>query len=177
MGLGLYRSRHRHQYVRDGSRITQPLSFDQVSFSVFVLLILALWPWSWSNAEEKVLQIQSIAIRGNQHIEASAIQGKLTIKPGDVFSPKGTREQIQLIYAMGFFEDVQVETTTGPQGVNVVFLVREKPFNVEVVFDGNDHLSEDKLQEKTTIGSQVFLDQEQVKVSVKNIRQAYQEEG
>ena len=177
MGLGLYRSRHRHKYVRDGSRITQTLNFDHASIRFFVMVIVALWPWSLSSAEENVLQIQSIDIRGNQHIEASAIKGKLTIQPGDAFSPGGTRDQIQRIYAMGFFEDVQVETATGPQGVNVVFLVREKPFNVEVVFDGNDHLSEDKLQEKTTIGSQVFLDQEQVKISAKNIRQAYQEDG
>jgi outer membrane protein insertion porin family len=105
------------------------------------------------------------------------VKDKLTIKPGDPFSPDRIRDQIQRIYAMGFFEDVQVETDSGPEGVHIVFFVQEKPFNIEVVFDGYDKLSEDKLQEKTTIGSQVFLDQEQVKVSAENIRQAYQEEG
>jgi len=137
-----------------------------------------LWcPWSILHAEEARLQIQSIDIRGNKNIKASVIKDKLTVKPGDPFSPDRMRDQIQRIYAMGFFKDVQVETDTRPEGVHIVFFVQEKPFNVEVVLDGYDKLNEDKLQEKVTIGSQVFLDQEQVKVSTENIRQAYREEG
>ena len=110
-------------------------------------------------------------------MKSSVVRDKLTVKPGDPFSPEVIREQIQLIYAMGFFQDVQVETDTRPEGVHLVFLVTEKPFNVEVVFDGFDNLNEEKLQENTTIGDQAFLDQEQVKVSTEKIRQAYQEEG
>ena len=144
---------------------------------ILLVFLFVGWPWPGLNAQETRLEIRSIEIRGNQHIEASVIKDKLTIKPGDPFTPDLVRDQIQRIYAMGFFEDVQVETDTTPEGIHVVFLVQEKPFNVEVVFDGYDKLSEDKLQEKATIGSQVFLDQEQVKVSAENIRQAYQQEG
>ncbi|UCE64817.1 MAG: outer membrane protein assembly factor BamA [Nitrospirota bacterium] len=142
-----------------------------------LIFLLVWWPLSILHAEEARLQIQSIDIRGNKNIKASVIKDKLTVKPGDPFSPDRIRDQIQLIYAMGFFKDVQVETDTRPEGVHLVFLVQEKPFNVEVVLDGYDKLNEDKLQEKITIGSQVWLDQEQVKVSTENIRQAYKEEG
>jgi outer membrane protein insertion porin family len=55
--------------------------------------------------------------------------------------------------------------------------VREKPFITEIVYDGNENLSDDKLKEKTTIKSQSFLDQQQAKESAEKIRLAYQEDG
>ncbi|MCA9422281.1 MAG: outer membrane protein assembly factor BamA, partial [Nitrospira sp.] len=122
-------------------------------------------------------KIEAIAIEGNQHIDEQAILGKLSIKPGDSFTQESIREQIQLIYGMGFFEEVEVSTEARTNGVLVVFRVKEKPFTVEVVFDGNEELSDDKLNEKNTIKNQVFLDKEQVKVSVENFRQLYHEKG
>ena len=59
----------------------------------------------------------------------------------------------------------------------MVFVVREKPFITEIVFDGNENLSDDKLKEKITIRSQSFLDQQQAKESAERIRLAYQEDG
>jgi outer membrane protein insertion porin family len=122
-------------------------------------------------------RIDAIEVEGNQHIEVQAILGKLSIKPGDPFSQEHIRDQIQRIYGMGFFEEVDVSTKVMANGVLVVFRVKEKPFTVEVVFDGNDELSDDKLSEKNTVKNQVFLDKEQVKVSVENFRQLYQEKG
>jgi len=122
-------------------------------------------------------RIDAIEVEGNQHIEVQAILGKLSIKPGDPFSQEHIRNQIQRIYGMGFFEEVEVSTKGMANAVVVVFRVKEKPFTVEVVFDGNDELSDDKLSEKNTVRNQVFLDKEQIKVSVENFRQLYQEKG
>src|SRR5438093_5844386 len=78
---------------------------------------------------------------------------------------------------MGFFEDVQSEIESVADGVAVTFVVREKPFITEIVFDGNENLSEDKLKEKLTIRNQSFLDQQQAKESAERIKLAYQEDG
>ncbi len=121
--------------------------------------------------------IQRIEIDGNRHIERQAIIGKLSIHVGDPFSREQVREQIQKIYSMGFFEEVDVSTQSGGDGVLVAFRVTEKPFTVEVVYDGNDELSDESLGEKNTIRNQTFLDQEQVKVSVEQFRKLYQEKG
>jgi outer membrane protein insertion porin family len=122
-------------------------------------------------------RILAIEVEGNRHIDREPILGRLSIKPGDPFSQERMRDQIQRIYAMGYFEEVEVSTEGTADGVVVVFRVREKPFAVEVVYDGNHELSDDKLSEKNTVKNQVFLDKEQVKVSVENFRQLYQEKG
>ena len=122
-------------------------------------------------------KVASIDIRGNKKIELPAIQGRLTLKPGDPYTAENVRGQIKILYETGYFEDVQVETDSTAEGIALTFLVHEKPFITEIVFDGNEELSDDKLKEKITIKSQAFLDQQQAKESAEKIRLAYQEDG
>jgi len=128
-------------------------------------------------AEQAGVKVTSIEIRGNKRIELPAIAGRLTLKPGDPYTPENVRGQIKILYETGFFEDVQLETESGAGGMALTFLVREKPFITEIVFDGNQELSDDKLKEKITIKNQAFLDQPQAKESAEKIRLAYQEDG
>ncbi|MEI8016322.1 MAG: outer membrane protein assembly factor BamA [Nitrospira sp.] len=128
-------------------------------------------------AEQAEVKVTAIEIRGNKRIESPAIAGRLTLKPGDPYTPENVRGQIKIIYETGYFEDVQVETQPGAGGVALAFLVREKPFITEIVFDGNKALSDDKLKEKITIKSQAFLDQLQAKESAEKVRLAYQGDG
>jgi outer membrane protein insertion porin family len=140
-----------------------------LAYSVLPVLAVA--------AEQAGVKVMAIEIRGNKRIELPAITGRLTLKPGDPYTPENVRGQIKILYESGFFEEVQVETESGTGGAVLIFLVREKPFITEIVFDGNKELSDDKLKEKITIKSQSFLDQLQAKESAEKIRMAYQGDG
>ena len=151
------------------------LSGIQLVFTLVFFVFSAFGSFSWGLSSDN--RIQRIQIEGNRHIDQQAILGKLSIHSGDLFSQEQVREQIQKIYSMGFFEEVDVSTHLIADEVVVSFRVKEKPFTVEVVYDGNDELSDEKLEEKNTIRNQTFLDQEQVKVSVEHFRKLYQEKG
>ncbi len=142
-----------------------------------LLSILFLGLSGLVSAQEPVQRVTALTLDGNRRIETSAVQGRLTLKVGDPYSPAVVRNQIRLLYETGFFEDVQSDVDPTPGGVAVTFHLKEKPFITEIVYDGNVELSEDKLKEKTTIKSQAFLDPQQVKESAEKIRSAYQEEG
>ncbi len=129
------------------------------------------------SAQDGAPPVSSVTIRGQKRIELQAIEGRLTLKANDPFTADALREQVKTLYGTGYFEDVQVETEPGPGGIAVTFVVREKPFITEIVFDGNEELSDDKLKEKITIKSQTFLDQQQAKESAEKIRLTYQEDG
>ena len=146
-------------------------------FIVLVILVCGVVPAFAVVVEQAGVKVTAIEIRGNKRIELPAIAGRLTLKPGDPYTPENVRGQIKILYETGYFEDVQVETELGAGGVALAFLVREKPFITEIVFDGNQELSDDKLKEKITIKSQAFLDQPQAKESAEKIRLAYQEDG
>lgn len=147
-----------------------------IRFLGFVLALLVVSPGvaQVQNGEQTV---KSIQIRGVKRIEETAVRGRLTLKVGDRYAGEAIRTQIRLIYEMGFYEDVRIETEPVPGGVAVVFVVREKPFITDIVFDGNENLSDDKLKEKITIRNNSFLDQQQAKESAERVRQAYQEDG
>jgi outer membrane protein insertion porin family len=144
---------------------------------MLVLVSLVAGPVREAPAQTPTAMVASIEIRGNKKIELPAIEGRLTLKPGDPYTPENVRGQIRILYETGYFEDVQVETESTPQGIALTFIVQEKPFITEIVFDGNEELSDDKLKEKITIKSQAFLDQQQAKESAERIRLAYQEDG
>ena len=144
---------------------------------VFVTLVCSMLPVFAIAAEQAGVKVTTIEIRGNKRIELPAIVGRLTLKPGDPYTPENVRGQIKILYETGFFEEVQVETESGAGGTALAFLVHEKPFITEIVFDGNTALSDDKLKEKITIKSQAFLDQLQAKESAEKIRLAYQGDG
>src|SRR5438105_11975014 len=78
---------------------------------------------------------------------------------------------------MGYFEDVRVETEPVAGGVAVIFVVTEKPFVTEILYDGNDNIKDEKLTEKLTVRPQSFLDQQQIKDSVERLRLLYEDEG
>ena len=144
---------------------------------VFITLVCSMLPVCAIGAEQGGVKVTSIEIRGNKRIELPAIVGRLTLRPGDPYTSENVRGQIKILYETGYFEEVQVETESGAGGTALTFLVREKPFITEIVFDGNTALSDDKLKEKITIKSQAFLDQLQAKESAEKIRLAYQGDG
>lgn len=158
--------------------MTDRLGTRLVLLIVIVVGLLPLGLWAGLvEAEDGPAKVASIEFRGNKRIEEPAIKGRLTLKVGDPYTAEAIRTQIRLIYEMGFFEDVQIETERTAAGIAVVFLLKEKPFITDVVFDGNENFTDDKLKEKITIRSQSFLDQQQVKESAEKIRLAYQEDG
>ena len=159
--------------------MTEVLSVRRLHWLLVVLslIFVAVGPAREALAQSPTTKVASIDIRGNKKIELPAIEGRLTLKPGDPYTPEHVRGQIKILYETGYFEDVQVETDSTPEGIALTFVVREKPFITEIVFDGNEELSDDKLKEKITIKSQAFLDQQQAKESAEKIRLAYQEDG
>src|SRR2546425_7582980 len=60
---------------------------------------------------------------------------------------------------------------------SVIFVVTEKPFVTEILYDGNDNVKDEKLTEKLTVRPQSFLDQQQIKDSVERLRLLYEDEG
>lgn len=141
------------------------------------VVVSLLSGWCEAISQTTELKVKSIDIRGNKRIELPAIMGRLTLRVEDSYEPEMVRGQVKILYESGFFEDVQVETESVPGGIAVVFVVHEKPFITEIVYDGNEHLSDEKLKEKTIIRSQTFLDPQQAKESAESIRLLYEKDG
>src|SRR5713226_8554917 len=172
---------------RPGQKLAWPL-LAEVGTVLRVTALLGVWivlvgGFVWvigqgiAIAQESGQQVRSIRIQGNKRIEVPAIKGRLTLKEGEPFTAEKIREQIRALYQMGYFEDVRVETEAVAGGIAVIFVVTEKPFVTDILFDGNDNIKVEKLTEKLTVRPQSFLDQQQIKDSVERLRLLYEDEG
>ena len=162
--------------ARLGTRGVYPPKIWIVLLALAFGLLEGTAPWHLWAAEPAPL-ITSVRIQGNKRIEAPAIRSRISLKEGTKFSAETIRDQIRSVYQMGFFEDVRIETETAGAGVAVVFVVTEKPFITNILFDGNEKIKDEKLKEKLTVRTQSFLDQQQVKDSVEKLRLLFEEEG
>ena len=73
---------------------------------------------------EKILDIR---IAGNKRIEQDAIRRVTKVQPGDTFLAKNLSDDLKAVFAMGYFDDVRVESEDSSGGKIVTFIVKEKP--------------------------------------------------
>lgn len=144
---------------------------------LFVTVFLVLFLICVGRAEEKSIKIKLIEVKGNRRIDTAAIRAKIKSKENDLFLPDRLREDLRTIYQMGYFDQVNIETEGFEGGVKVTFIVTEKPFIAEIIFDGNKDVKTDDLKEKVTIKPQSFLDLQQVKEQAERLRLFYQGKG
>jgi len=128
-------------------------------------------------AEAPVPTVRDIAVEGNRRVQAPAILNRVQTKIGDPFSPAALREDVRAIFALGFFDDVQVRTEEFEGGVRVVFVVVERPLLREVAFEGNREVKTEDLRDKAAIKVGVLYNPVEVQKAVEAIRQKYEDEG
>jgi outer membrane protein insertion porin family len=121
--------------------------------------------------------ILSLTVRGATKIEASTIMSRSTLAVGGSADAMAIRDAIKAIYRMGYFDDVSIEEEPGPDGVNVIIVVSERPTLTEVRYEGYSEMTEDKLKEQVTLTLQTAVDLRAVNAAATKIQQYYRSEG
>ncbi len=86
--------------------------------------------------------IATIAIQGNERIEAGTVRSYMLVQPGDTFDPDRLDRSLKTLYATGLFQDVRLSRDGGTLIVRVI----ENPIVNRVAFEGNHKLSDDQLR-------------------------------
>jgi len=121
--------------------------------------------------------VRDVAVEGNRRIQAAVVLNRVQTKIGDPFSPAALREDVRGIFALGFFDDVQVRVEEFEGGVRVIFVVVERPLLREVAFEGNREVKLEELQEKAVLRTGIVYNPVEVQRAEQAIRLKYEEEG
>jgi outer membrane protein insertion porin family len=124
-----------------------------------------------------VTQVESVQVRGNQRIEKEAILAVVSTKKGDRLDYERLDKDLRDIYKMGFFKDVQIESGDGPNGKIITFNVVEKPSIGKIVFEGNEEIEEDELNQELGIKLYSILDYNEVRQSINRLKELYRKKG
>ena len=99
--------------------------------------------------------ITAVRLEGNRRIESDAVLRILDVKPGEIFNPAKLSDELKKIYKMGYFDDVRVESLQKDKGVELLFIVVEKPSVRRVKIKGNHVYEATEITEviRTATGS------------------------
>ena len=146
--------------------------YPSLTTALLIALVLADQP-AYADGEK----ITEVVVRGNRRVEASAILGATAIKPGDTLDGDRTDADIRSIFRLGQFQEVQVSSEPGKDGVILVYSVIEKPIVRDIRFEGNKELKQDKLLEGLPVRRNAIFSQKDLDKAVAKLKKQYQDEG
>jgi outer membrane protein insertion porin family len=123
------------------------------------------------------LPIVDIQVLGNRRITSQDVLTYLQEKVGDPFSPEDLADDVRELWNSGFFDDIEVDLERSGSGVNLRFLVRERPNIKAVEFEGNDEIDDDDLNEAIEVKTNTILSRPAIGRTIQKIRDMYAEKG
>ncbi len=119
-------------------------------------------------------QIISIDVEGNQRIETDAIKRVIKIRPGDIYNLQSISEDLKTIFALGYFDDIQVESEALPDGNKITFKVKEKPTLRNIRISGNKRaFDSDEIKEVITSKRGAILNIKTIQSDKSRIEELY----
>jgi outer membrane protein insertion porin family len=126
---------------------------------------------------KNLFKVHQISIKGVKKVEKEAILEKISIKEGMTLDNYLLRRDMAKIYAMKYFEWVEVHRRK-VKGKNVLeFLVKEKPIITKIKIVGNDGINEDDIKDQVKTKEFSILDINTIKRDMANILKHYEEKG
>lgn len=122
-------------------------------------------------------RVASVSVAGNTIVSSQAILNTLRIRPGGTYNEAKATSDIKRIYAMGYFDDVQVDTSPSGGGVAVRFTVVERAQLGGIVFKGNKKFDDEDIMKKLGIKPYDVPSEKAIADSVANIKRMYTEKG
>ena len=123
------------------------------------------------------VKILSITVLGQRKIEKEAILAKLVSQVGSNFSEQQVTSDIQALYKMGYFVQIQATKEVTSGGLNLEYTVVEKPTISEVVFEGNADLKAEDLEKETALKNYEILNTTKIKEAVVKLEKHYEDKG
>ena len=123
--------------------------------------------------------VNAIEVEGLQRIDRAGVRSKIYTPIGRPLDQSRLSEDIKRIYAMGFFDDIQVaERPHADGGVSLVFRLVERPtiVGLELDVDG-DAVDKDEIQKVIDLKKFAILDEAKIRFNLAKIEELYVEEG
>lgn len=124
-----------------------------------------------------LFKIDTIEIRGLKKVEKEAILERILSKPDMVLDNYLLKKDLEKIYSMKYFDQVEAleEKINGKNAL--VFVVKEKPIVTKIEYIGNDGISDDDLKGQIKTKAFTILDTNQIKADVALLLKHYEDKG
>jgi outer membrane protein insertion porin family len=129
------------------------------------------------SAQQPPVLIKELTVEGNRRVQEAVILGRVKSSIGAPFNPAQLSEDVRAVFALGFFDDVQLKVDDFEGGVKVGFVVVERPFVRDVDFVGNKQVRTTELQDKIDLKLGSVYNPVDVQRARERMKEHYESEG
>ena len=133
---------------------------------LFFLITIFIFPAYYANALDG--EVSRITIEGNKIVSDATIVSKIKIRAGQAYNENVINEDIKNLYGTGFFEVVEVEKQEEPDGIVVIFEVKEKPVLKAINIESRERTARRKTRLFSWPGQVVFSILAQITIRTHN---------
>ncbi len=115
---------------------------------------------------------------GPASVSEQYVRANIRLKPGDLYRPNVTEDDVHSLYGTGEFFNIRVAADVADDGgVVLTYIVQVRPRITEIKFSGNHKLKESKLKKKLTSKVGEALDEQKLFTSAQEMQKLYQKYG
>jgi outer membrane protein insertion porin family len=118
--------------------------------------------------------VHSIAVSGNQRIEAETVLSYMALRVGEPYDQERLDQALRDLYATELFADVAI---AGADTGNLVIQVRENPVINRIVLEGNRRIKDDKITPEIRLAPRQIFTRSRARADVARIIELYRRQG
>jgi outer membrane protein insertion porin family len=122
-------------------------------------------------------RILEVDVSGAKTVAKETILAKVQMKAGSPYEEASVSDDIRRIFALGYFTDVRADLEARPEGVRLVFIVKEKPAIAAIEVEGHRVLGTPRVLDLFAVTKGELYDPRKVKEGTESIRAEYARRG
>jgi len=155
--------------------LSTELTAEGVVLRFDVVRSVAAFPGAGPDEGDTV--VADLRVRGNRRIESDAILARVKTQKGAKLRPGQIASDVQEVFGLGFFANVQVFSEESPDGLIITFQVEENPVIRQISISGNEEIEGDKIRDALTLTTGSTLDYPLLHENTARIEALYRAEG
>jgi len=143
-----------------------------------IWLLLGCTSVVWSQTIGPKINRVDVKFIGPSSVSEQFIRANIRSKAGGTYLPNSTQDDVHSLYGTGQFYNIRVSVDQADDGgVVLTYIVQARPRLSEIKLEGNDKLSNSKLQKKITVKVGEPLDEQKLFTDVQEIKKLYEKYG
>ncbi|MFH1824674.1 MAG: outer membrane protein assembly factor BamA [Candidatus Firestonebacteria bacterium] len=146
-------------------------------FLVFIIIISNSWGEELTSGIPGIGTIKKITIEGIKNVKEGIVLDKMDLKVGSIFSKEKVKLDINNIYSLELFSDIEIYEEEAIDGIELKVKVKERSLIKDIKYVGNKECSVNDIESETNFKKDIPYSQIKLKRAIEKIIPFYKEKG
>jgi outer membrane protein insertion porin family len=130
-----------------------------------------------NNEVKRREMLAAVEVRGTRILDPDVVLMRVNTRKGDSIDLNAIDQELKRIWDLGYFSDVNAAIEPHPDGLHLVYTVREKPRIESIVIEGNDDIDSDDILAAMSTRTGSVLNEKLLAEDLLKIREVFRKEG